>query len=95
MKIDIITVVRTDHANLQHIKILIKFSERLIKWLTEFKKYKLNIRYKSGIEIIMSNILSRRNNYKLQLLEVNLRTKGFDDVIIIYARDNILFNEIK
>ena len=31
IKNDIITIVRTDHANLQYIKIIVKFSERLIK----------------------------------------------------------------
>ena len=92
---DIITIVRTNHADLQHIKIIIKLSERLIKWLIEFKKYKLDIRYKSEIKMIVSNTLNKRNDYKFQILEANLRTINFDDVIIIYARDNILFDEIE
>ena len=95
IKNDIITIVRTDYANLQHIKIIVKSFERLIKWLIEFKKYKLDIRYKLEIEMIVSNILSRKNDYKLWILEVDLRTISFNDVIIIYARDNILFDEIK
>ena len=92
---DIITVVRTNHADLQHIKIIVKSFERLIKWLIEFEKYKLDIRYKFEIKMIVPNILSRRNDYKLQILEINLRTISFDDVIIIYARDNILLDEIE
>ena len=92
---DIITVVRTDHANLQHIKIIVKSSEQLIKWLIEFKKYKLDIRYKSEIKMIVSNILNKKSDYKFRIFEINLRTINFDDVIIIYARDNILFNEIE
>ena len=92
---DIITIVRTNHADLQYIKIIVKFSERLIKWLIKFKKYKFDIRYKSEIEIIVSNILNKRSNYKLRILKVDLRTINFDDIIIIYARDNILLDEIK
>ena len=92
---DIITVVRTNHADLQHIKIIVKSFERLIKWLIEFEKYKFDIRYKFEIKMIVSNILNKRNDYKLWILEVDLRTISFDDVIIIYARDNILLDEIE
>ena len=95
IKNDIIIIVRTNHANLQHIKIIVKSFERLIKWLIEFKKYKFNICYKFEIEMIVSNILNRRNNYKLWIFEVDLRIISFDDIIIIYARDNILFDEIE
>ena len=95
IKNDIITVVRTNHANLQHIKIIVKFSEQLIKWLIKFEKYKLDIRYKFKIKMIMSNILSKRSDYKFRILKIDLRTINFDDVIITYARDNILFDEIK
>ena len=95
IKNDIITVVRIDHADLQYIKIIIKSSERLIRWLIEFKKYKLNIRYKFEIEMIVSDTLNRKNDYKLRILEIDLRTINFDDVIIIYTRDNILFDKIE
>ena len=60
-----------------------------------FEKYKLDIRYKFEIKMIVSNILSRKNDYKFWIFEVNLRTISFDDVIIIYARDNILFDKIE
>ena len=92
---DIITIVRTNYTNLQHIKIIVKSSKRLIKWLIEFKKYKFDIRYKFEIEIIMPNILNKKSDYKFRIFEIDLRTISFDDVIIIYARDNILFDEIK
>ena len=92
---DIITVVRTNYANLQHIKIIVKSFEWLIKWLIEFKKYKFDICYKFEIEMIVPNILNKKNDYKLWILEVDLRMISFDDVIIIYARDNILFDKIK
>ena len=95
IKNDIITVVRTNYAKLQHIKIIVKFFERLIKWLIEFEKYKLNIRYKFEIKMIVSNILSRKSDYKFRILEVDLRMISFDDVIIIYARDNILLDKIE
>ena len=95
IKNDIITIVRTDYANLQHIKIIVKSSERLIKWLIEFKKYKFNIHYKSKIKMIVPNTLNRRNNYKFRILEIDLCTINFNDVIIIYARDNILFDKIE
>ena len=92
---DIITIVRVNHASLQHIKIIVKSFERLIKWLIEFKKYKLNIYYKFEIEMIVPNTLNRSNNYKFRIFEVNLRTISFDNIIIVYARNNILFDEIK
>ena len=63
--------------------------------MIEFKKYKLDIRYKSEIEMIVPNILNRKNDYKFWILEVNLRTINFDNIIIIYARDNILLDEIE
>ena len=43
----------------------------------------------------MSNILNRKNDYKFQIFKTDLHIISFDDVIIIYARDNILFNEIE
>ena len=92
---DIIIIVRINHANLQHIKIIVKSFEWLIRWLIEFKKYKLDIRYKLEIEMIVSNILSKRSDYKLRIFKVDLRITSFDDVIIIYACDNILFDEIE
>ena len=92
---DIITIVRIDHANLQHIKIIVKSFEQLIKWLIEFKKYKLDIRYKFKIKMIVLNILNKRNNYKLWTFKVDLRTLNFDNVIIIYTRDNSLLDEIE
>ena len=61
---DIIIIVRIDHVNLQHIKIIVKSFKQLIKWLIEFKKYKFDICYKFEIEMIVSNILSRKNDYK-------------------------------
>ena len=45
--------------------------------------------------MIVSNILNKRSDYKFRILETNLRTINFDDVIIVYARDNILFDEIE
>ena len=92
---NIITVVHTNYADLQYIKIIVKFFKRLIKWLIEFKKYKFNIRYKFEIEMIVSNILSKKSDYKFWILEVNLYTINFDNIIIIYAHNNILFNEIE
>ena len=45
--------------------------------------------------MIVSNILNKKNNYKFRIFKIDLRTINFDDVIIIYARNNILFNEIE
>ena len=92
---DIITIVRTNHANLQYIKIIVKFFKRLIKWLIEFKKYKLDIRHKSETEMIVPNILNKKSNYKFWIFEIDLYTLSFDDIIITYARDNILLNKIE
>ena len=45
--------------------------------------------------MIVPNILNKRNDYKFQIFKIDLRTISFDDVIIIYARDNILFDKIE
>ena len=63
--------------------------------MIEFEKYKFDIRYKFEIEMIVSNILNKKNDYKFQIFKIDLRIISFDDVIIIYARDNILLNEIE
>ena len=87
------TVVRTDHAGLQHIRTTVKPSGRLARWLAEFGEYKLDIRYKPGTEMIVPDTLSRRSDYRLRILEADLRTISFDDAIIVYARDNTLPGE--
>ena len=53
------------------------------------------MRYKSEIKMIVSDILNKKNDYKQLIFKVDLRTLNFDDIIIIYARDNILFDKIK
>ena len=89
------TLMRTNHVELQHIKTTIKSSSRLIRWLAKFEKYRLNIRYKSKFEMIIFDILNRKNDYRLRFLQVNLRIIIFDETMTIYARDEILSNELK
>ena len=88
-------LMRTNHVELQHLKNTIKLSNRLIRWFVEFEKYRLNIKYKSKFEIIVFDILNRKNDYRLRFLQINLRIIIFDETIIIYARDEILSNKIK
>ena len=85
----------TNHVELQHIKTTIKFSNRLIRWFAKFEKYRLNIKYKSKFEMIIFDILNRKNDYRLWFLQVNLRIIIFDETMTIYVRDEILSNELK
>ena len=45
--------------------------------------------------MIMSNILNRKNDFKLRLIQRTLNTMIFDEIVIIYIRDENLFNEIE
>ena len=45
--------------------------------------------------MIVSNILNRKNDFKLRLMQRTLNTMTFDQIIIIYTRDKNLFNEIE
>jgi hypothetical protein len=48
-------------------------SKRLARWLDKFKKYNLNIRYRKGSEIIISDVISRRPDF----LEVRPRNRAY------------------
>ena len=45
--------------------------------------------------MIVSNILNRKNDFKLRLIQRTLNTIIFDEIVIIYTRDENLLNEIK
>ena len=95
VKNDITTIVRTNHAKLQHLRTIVKSSERLARWLVEFEKYKLNIRYKFDSKMTILDALNRRSDYQLRILNANLRTITFDETVITYARDKSLSSETK
>ena len=63
--------------------------------MIEFEKHDLNIKYKFDFKIIVSNILSRRNDYRLRLFQINFRTITFDEIVIFYIRNEILLEKIK
>ena len=92
---DTTTIVRIDHANLQYFKFIVNFSKKLTRWLIEFEKHDLNIKYKFDFEMIVSNTLSRRSDHRLRLLQINLRTITFDEIVVFYARDEILSKKIE
>lgn len=67
--------------DLQYIKTTIKSLSRCIRQLTEFKQYKLNIKYKPRIEITIINILNRRSDFQVLINKVNKRTLLFDKAL--------------
>lgn len=87
------TLVRTDHAGLQHLRTTVKPSGRLARWLAEFGNYKLDIRYKPGSQMTVPDALSRRSDFRLGVLEADLRTITFDEAVVAYARDGSLPGE--
>ena len=95
VKNEITIVMRIDHVELQHLKTIVKFSKKLARWFVEFDEYRFDIRYKSSIEMIVSNILNRKNDFKLRSMQRILNTMIFDQIVIIYVRDKNLFDEIK
>ena len=78
VKNEIITMMRIDYVELQHLKIIVKFSKKLARWLVEFDEYRFNIRYKSSIEMIVSNTLNRKNDFKLRSIQRILNTMIID-----------------
>ena len=89
------TIVSIDHANLQYFKFIVNFSQKLIRRLIEFEKHDLNIKYKFDFEMIVSNILNRRNDYRLRMFQINFRTIIFDEIVVFYARDETLLKKIE
>ena len=92
---EIIIVIRIDYIELQYLRTIVKFSKKFTRWLVEFDEYRFDIRYKSSIKMIVSNILNRKNDFKLRLMQRTLNTMIFDEIVIIYTRDKNLFDEIK
>ena len=45
--------------------------------------------------MIVLDILSRRSDYRLRFLQVDLRIIIFDEAVIAYARDEILSGEVE
>ena len=45
--------------------------------------------------MIVSNILNRKNDFKLRSMQRTLNTIIFDEIVITYARDENLFDEIE
>ena len=95
VKNKIITIIRINYAELQHLRTIVKFSKKLTRWFVEFDEYRFNIRYKSNIEMIISNILNRKNDLKLQSIQHTLIAMILNQIVIIYVFDENLFNEIK
>ena len=95
VKNDITTIVRTNHVKLQYLRTIVKSSNRLALWLAEFKKYKLNIRYKLDSKMTVLDALIRRSDYQLRIRDIDLRTITFDETVITYARDESLSSETK
>ena len=87
--------MRIDYIELQYLKTIVKFSKKLARWFVEFDEYCLNISYKSSIEIIVSNISNRKNDFKLRSMQCILNTIIFDQIVIIYIRNENLFDKIK
>jgi len=89
------TLVRTDHAGLQYLKSTVKPSGRLARWLAEFGEFNLDIKYKPGTEMIVSDTLSRRSDYRLRSVQADLYTITFDEAVVSYARDGTLSGEVE
>ena len=45
--------------------------------------------------MIVSNILNRRNNYRLRMFQINFHTIIFDEIIVFYSRNETLLEKIE
>ena len=45
--------------------------------------------------MIVFDVLNRKNDYKFRIFKTNFRTITFNKIVIIYARDEILFENAK
>ena len=52
-------------------------------------------KYKFDSKMIVSNIFNRRNDYRLRFFQINLHTMTFDETVIAYAKNEILFEKIQ
>ena len=56
-------MVLTDHESLKYMNIIKRPSKRLVRWIVEFQAWKLNIRYRKGLEATIPDALSRGPDY--------------------------------
>ena len=92
---ELITMIRTNHVDLQYFKFIVNSLNRLTRWLIEFNEFNFNIKYKFNSTMIVSNIFNQRNDYRLRFLQVNLHTMTFDEIVIVYIKNEILFEKIQ
>ena len=84
-------MIRTNHVDLQYFKFIVNSLNRLIRWLIEFNEFNFDIKYKFDSKMIVSNIFNRRNDYRLRFFQINLHTMTFDNIVIVDAKNEILF----
>ena len=88
-------MIRTNHVDLQYFKFIVNSSNRLTRWLIEFDKFNFDNKYTSNSKMIVSNIFNRRNDYRLRFFQINLYTITFDEIVIVYIKNEILFERIQ
>ena len=58
-------VVYTDHASLSTAIQSPHLSQRMARWLPFFAEYNFTVKYKSGKQNVLADMLSRRRDYEL------------------------------
>ena len=61
------TIVRTDHEGLKYMQTVKKYTQKMARWIEEFESYDLDIQYKPGAQMIVSDTLSRRHDLEEEL----------------------------
>ena len=90
---ELITMIRTNHVDLQYFKFIVNSSNWLTRWLIEFDEFNFDIKYKFDSKMIVSNYFNRWNDYRLRFFQINLHTMTFDEIVIAYAKNEILFEK--
>ena len=88
-------MIRTNHVELQYFKFIVNSSNKLTRWLIEFDEFNFDIKYKFDIEMIVSNIFNRRNDYRFQFLQIDFCTISFDEIVMIYFKNETFFENVQ
>jgi len=62
--------ILTDHESLKYMNTIKHPSKRLIRWITEFQAWNLNIKYRKGSLAVVPDALSRRPDHRIPRLNV-------------------------
>lgn len=83
-------VVYTDHATLQHFPTQPKLTRRQAHWMELLQEYDFEFRYRPGKDNVVPDALSRRPDYRINNLQIELDPSVKQDIVDGYKTDHRL-----